>query len=678
MKRFFLTAAAAVAAASFAFHASAGERFDKALSPDKQVLQALNRLTFGPRPGDIEEVQRMGVRKWIDLQLHPERISENPILESRLKPLATLRMDSAEIMKQYPAIPPTAVIRPPVNLNEFLSQDQIRKVMNGTAEERQATLQALDPEKRSKALTVIAPNLLESLPDLKKEAEEARKAQQEEQAKERRRIMPTLADLLNPDQVATAQRGNPEQVAALFDYVEPGKRQQLAAALPPQALTELPEMRKLGLTLKQPQQIILGDLKEGKVFRAVYSNRQLEEVLVDFWFNHFNVFEGKNAMNASERPLLASYERDAIRPHVLGHFKDLLLATARHPAMLLYLDNWSSISPDALEALQAGPFAQPGAGLMQFALRQAHGLNENYGREVMELHTLGVNGGYRQQDVIAVARCFTGWTIKQPNPPPVFAGRVVVNGDFATPPAPVPPAPKPEFVFASFMHDTGEKVVLGNKITAGGENDGLQVINILARHPSTAKFISTELAQRFVADVPPQALVDRMAQTFLKADGDLRAVLETMFNSPEFFSEGAWEAKVKSPLEFVVSAARAMNGEVTDTFTLAQKISDLGEPLYGKLEPTGYPNTGEAWLNTASLLGRMNFATSLVSGQIPGVKLDSSRWDGKDASAIARELLGRDASPQTRETIEKGMEGQEATARLLAGLVISSPDFQRR
>ena len=200
----------------------------------------------------------------------------------------------------------------------------------------------------------------------------------------------------------------------------------------------------------------------------------------------------------------------------------------------------------------------------------------------------------------------------------------------------------------------------------------------MARHPSTAKFISTELAQRFVADVPPQALVDRMAQTFLKADGDLRAVLETMFNSPEFFSEGAWEAKVKSPLEFVVSAARAMNGEVTDTFTLAQKISDLGEPLYGKLEPTGYPNTGEAWLNTASLLGRMNFATSLVSGQIPGVKLDSSRWDGKDASAIARELLGRDASPQTRETIEKGMEGQEATARLLAGLVISSPDFQRR
>jgi len=286
--------------------------------------------------------------------------------------------------------------------------------------------------------------------------------------------------------------------------------------------------------------------------------------------------------------------------------------------------------------------------------RQAHGLNENYGREVMELHTLGVDGGYTQQDVIAVARCFTGWTISKPTT-------------------------KPGFVFASFMHDDGEKVVLGHTIPAGGgEQDGLQAIDILARHPSTAKFISRELAQRFVADDPPPSLVDRMAQTFTKTDGDLRAVLQTMFTSPEFFSEGAWEAKVKSPFEMVVSAVRALGGETTDTYTLAQKIADLGEPLYGKLEPTGYPNTGEGWLSTANLLGRMNFATALASGQIPGVKLDSSRLEGQDAATIAQEVLGRPASAQTLEALAKGLEGKEPSSRMVASLVLSSPDFQRR
>ncbi len=204
------------------------------------------------------------------------------------------------------------------------------------------------------------------------------------------------------------------------------------------------------------------------------------------------------------------------------------------------------------------------------------------------------------------------------------------------------------------------------------------MIDILAHHSSTARFISKELAQRFVADDPPKALVDRMAQMFTKTDGDLRAVLQTMFSSPEFFSEGAWETKVKSPLEMVVSAVRALGGDVTDTFTLVQKIADLGEPLYNKLEPTGYPNTGDAWLNTANLLGRMNFATALASGQIPGVKLDASRLEGKDAVAIAREVLGRDPSAQTLEALTKGLEGKEATPRMVASLVLSSPDFQRR
>jgi uncharacterized protein (DUF1800 family) len=350
------------------------------------------------------------------------------------------------------------------------------------------------------------------------------------------------------------------------------------------------------------------------------------------------------------RAMLTSYERDAIRPHVLGHFKDLLLATARHPAMLWYLDNWESMGTAALDV---GPFAaQP--GLAQQLQRLAHGLNENYGREVMELHTLGVGGGYTQQDVIDVARCFTGWTIAKPST-------------------------APEFVFAAFMHDAGEKIVLGHKIPAGGgEQDGLQVIDILAHHPSTAKFISKELAQRFVADDPPKALVDRMAQTFTKTDGDLRAVMETMFASPEFFSEGAWQVKEKTPLETVVSAIRATQSEAVDTSALAQKVDALGEPLYSKLEPTGYSNSGDVWLNTASQMGRMNFAATLASGQIPGVKLDPSRLSGKDVAMIAHEVLGHDASPETLDALEKGLQGKEFPPRALLGLVLSSPDFQRR
>jgi uncharacterized protein (DUF1800 family) len=392
---------------------------------------------------------------------------------------------------------------------------------------------------------------------------------------------------------------------------------------------------------------VIGDLREAKLYRALDSNRQLEQVLADFWFNHFNIFEGKDRVRA----MLASYERDAIRPHVLGKFKDLLLATARHPAMLLYLDNWQSMSPDVF---QIGPFAPGPFTPAQQLARQAHGLNENYGRELLELHTLGVNGGYTQQDVIAVARCFTGWTIRQPNQ-------------------------KPEFAFAAFMHDTAEKKVLGHLIPAGsGEQDGLQVIDILARHPSTARFISTKLARRFVADDPPPALIDHMARTFTKTDGDLRAVLETMFTSREFFSEAARQAKIKSPLELVVSAARALDAHATDTFTLVQKIADMGEPLYGKESPNGYKDTRDAWLSTAGVMARIEFADALVNGRIPGVPVDSARFAGKDAAAISRELLHRDPSPQTLAAIEQGLQGRQPAPGLIAGLVISSPEFQRR
>ncbi len=654
MKRFALamalTGSAVVAPWVFPRAAQAVGKFETKLPADRQIVQVLNRLTFGPQPGEVEAVRRIGIEKWIDLQLHPERVTENPLLETRLEPYETLRMDSATVLRDYIQPQMTMAIRSP-QLNTLLSQEEIRKVMNGTAEERKTALSALDPVKRGQVLLLMPPTNLASIPEYQKEADNARKAQQEAMQAENRKRNPTLNDLLTFEQIATVTR-HPEQLQALLNDLDPDKRRQVAAAMPPNLIADYPELRREGMRLRQPQQVVSNDLRAGKLLRAAYSNRQLEEVLVDFWFNHFNVYEGKMPLlaNLSYRALLTGYERDAIRPYVLGHFKDMVLAVARHPAMLYYLDNWQSMSPDTDDHMQVGPFARP-FGFQQppqIVNRQPHGLNENYGRELMELHTLGVNGGYTQQDVIEVARCFTGWTVTKPA--------------------------NPEFTFIPFMHDDAEKTVLGHKIAAhGGEKDGLQVIDILTHHPSTAHFISKQLAQRFVADDPPPALVERMAQTFLKTDGDLRAVLQTMFASAEFLSEGAWQAKIKSPFEMVVSAIRATGADTIDTTALAQQISNLGEPLYGKVEPNGYPLTGDAWLGTADLLGRLTFANTLVAGKVPGVKLDSAHWDGKDIAAISRDLLGRDAAPETIAAVSG-----ELPPRSLAVLIIGSPEFNRR
>jgi uncharacterized protein (DUF1800 family) len=663
MKRLVLAiAAAALVVVILPRLGNATGPFDKRLSPEQQIIHALNRLTFGARPGDVEEVRRIGLGKWIALQLHPEQISENPVLDAKLKPLETLRMDLADVVKQYTPGDQSMTMMAPLfqPLNTLLSDEQRRKVMNGTAEERTEVLKALDPDKRKQVLAAVPPNVVSYTPEYKQEAEEAQKMRQEEMQKEARRRNPQLPDLLTPEQIVAARSGDRDQLTALFASLDQDKRGMVASVLPPKSSALVPEFRREGQRRRTPRLVASEDLKEARVFRAIYSNRQLEEVLVDFWFNHFNVDATKNVQQVQNlgHLLIGSYERDAIRPHVLGRFKDLLLATARHPAMLYYLDNWESMAPGSFEV---GPFA-PNRGILNGVAnvilpgpfgRQAHGLNENYGREVMELHTLGVKGGYTQDDVIAVARCFTGWTVRNPE--------------------------NPEFVFAPFMHDFGEKTVLGHKIPAGGgEADGRQVIDILAHHPSTAKFISLELARHFVADDPPQALVDRMAQTFTRTDGDLRAVLETMFGSPEFFSEGAWEAKIKSPLEMVVSTVRALGSEVTDAWTLVQKIADMGEPLYSKLEPNGYPDTGEAWLSTAGLILRMNLPAALAAGQVPGVSADASRWKGMDGPAIARELLGHDASAQTIDTIQTGLQGKDPAPDFIASLILRSPDFERR
>jgi uncharacterized protein (DUF1800 family) len=617
----------------------AAGRFDQKLSKDKQVLHVLNRLAFGPRPGDFERVRSLGAEKWIRQQLQPQLIAENPLVEARLKPLATLQLATWQIYETYqpPATPALAgAVAPRRPLEQLVSPEQFQKLNTGTPEERRAVIGAIPAETVVPVLAELTPKMLEGLPDLQQRSAQAVRQMEAARQLVVRNGLPSLNSLLTPEQQRISRQGTVEERRALIMSFDPATRKQVYRVLPPLALNGIPELQREALAARQPPMFVNNELIESRLYRALYSNRQLEEVLVDFWLNHFNVFNGKGPA----RMLLTSYERDAIRPNVLGKFRDLLLATARHPAMLHYLDNWQSQAPRDDLPPPPNNARRPG-------------LNENYGRELMELHTLGVDGGYTQDDVIAVARAFTGWTIYDVN-------RIA------------------EFQFNPAFHDRKEKKVLGQTIPAGGgEQDGVQVIDILVRHPSTARFISKKLAQRFVADDPPKALVDRMAKTFTATGGDLRAVVEAMLTSREFLSEGAWQAKLKSPLEMVVSAVRALGAEVTETTALAQKIAELGQPLYGKSEPTGYSTTADAWANTAGFLGRMNFAGALAAGQIEGVKVDATQLPIK-GDAAARRLLGASASPATLKQLENGGAGRPLSPVSLAAVVIASPDFQRR
>jgi uncharacterized protein (DUF1800 family) len=629
----------ALLAATQASPLASGNPFDKKLSKDNQVTHVLNRLTFGRRPGDAEHVRRIGIERWIQQQLHPEGIAEHPQLAERLKPFETLRLATWQILEKYQPPVLTPAFRPPPSLNQVLSTEQIQKLTTGTLEERTAIIASIPSDRLPTFLPALSPEMLRGLPALEQQAAQIRKSEVAARTAELQRLNPPITQLLTPEQRRLALQGSPKDKRELLMSFDADKRRQILRQLPPQAVADLPELRREALVARQPQQFVNQELIEGRILRALYSSRQLEEVLVDFWLNHFNVFNGKGPA----RVLLTSYERDAIRPHIFGRFHDLLLATARHPAMLYYLDNWMSRVPrDDLPA-----FAPPGG-----PQPPRQGLNENYGRELLELHTLGVDGGYTQDDVIAAARCFSGWTIYDVN---TFA----------------------EFQFNPAMHDRKQKVVLGHTIAAGGgEQDGLQVIAILARHPSTARFISRKLARRFVADVPPQSLVDRIAATFTRTDGDLRAVLETMFTSREFLSEGAWQSKLKSPMELVISAARAIDADVTDAGALAQHIADLGQPLYGKTEPTGYPDTMAAWANSAGFLGRMNFASALTNGRVAGANIDTARLPRHPRAAM--ELLGTGASRAALETALGNVGEKELPPGTLAALVIASPDFQRR
>src|SRR5688572_16322614 len=415
--------------------------------------------------------------------------------------------------------------------------------------------------------------------------------------------------------------------------------------------------------LQRPQRI-LSELQASRILRAVYSERQLNEVMVDFWTNHFNVFANKGA----DRWLLPAYDRDTIRPHAMGKFSTLLQATAQSPAMLFYLDNFQSVSPNAsrgrAQVMMDAPLQQP-----------RRGINENYARELMELHTLGVDGGYTQKDVQEVARCFTGWTIFQPR-----GGAAAVNalrGEAARRVAGT-------FFFNARAHDDGEKVVLGNKIPAGGGfNDGLKVLDILARHQSTAKFIATKLVRHFVADNPPPALVNRVAAAFTKSDGDIRETLKAIFFSNEFNSPEAYRAKVKRPFELAISAIRVLGAETNGGPGTHQWIARMGEPLYGYQAPTGYSDAAETWVNTGGLLERMNFGLALAGNRIAGTKVDlapivkENTEKKKLVGESLKLILAGDVSAATRATLLKQVDQSDPITKVV-GLILGTPEFQRQ
>ncbi len=563
-------------------------RWKEPLSPDEEIAQLLSRITFGARPGDFERVRTMGVKTFLDEQLHPENIDDAAV-EARVASLPTLAMSPEELYENYP---------PP----------------------KQAT--------NSRA----------------------------QQAK------------TQPPQSAKSPGGE------MTSKSQPGP--QIA-------------------NLQGPQRVI-SELAQEEVLRAVYSNRQLQELMVQFWMNHFNIF----ALKGADRWLTTSFERDTIRPDAMGKFEDLLVATAESPAMLFYLDNWLSSTPNPAKQ---GQFARPRPRNMNATLRpighpgywpprnlpgtasrpprtrpaqgqqnrNRRGVNENYAREVMELHTLGVQGGYTQKDVIEVARCLTGWTIDRPR-----------KGG--------------EFIFRPRMHDFGEKFVLGKKIRAGrGMEDGVQVLHMLAHHPATAQFISVKLCRRFVADDPPLALIDRAAKTFLRTDGDIRQVLQTILTSPEFNSQAAYRAKVKSPLELVASSIRGIGGETDAGLPLLRMIARMGQPMFQYQAPTGFPDRASTWINSGSLLTRINFATLLAGNRIPGTQVDLEGLVPPSAAAqtvfvvtLATRLVGGELTPPTRDAImaslgpEAGqVAGETPPARqwaTAAGLLLASPEFQRR
>ena len=622
------------------------------LTDEQRALHALNRLTFGPRPGDLQKVMDMDVNDWIEQQLHPEEISDS-VLDGKLGLFRTLKMSTRDMVQTFPN-------------NNLVKAAAEGKIPLPT-----------DPMKRS-----IYEVQISILAERQKQDQLARDGKAPD-ADTKARI-----DKQNQDAVATQADG----ILALSKE----KRMEAILAMPPderrlfvtnirgpqrdRLLADLPsDQREYFLAMNGPVGVVINELQQAKLLRALYSERQLQEVMTDFWFNHFNIYLNKDA----DQYLVTAYERDVIRAHALGKFKDLLVATAQSPAMLFYLDNWLSMGPKSPAALAANK-GKPGQAILGQAVP---GLNENYGRELMELHTLSVNGGYTQHDVTELTRVLTGWTIQ-----PLEQGTA--------------------FQFDPKKHDPGDKIVLGQTIPENGINEGMQVLDMLAHHPNTAKFIAKKLAMRFVADEPPPALVDRLAQKFLSTDGDIREVLRTLFKSPEFWSAKAYRAKVKTPFEFIISSLRATGTDLNNPGPMVGILNKMGMPLYQMVPPTGYSMTASTWMNSEALIDRMNYALALSNGQVGGTNFDAGRLlalgtltsrgfprpnpadsesgRGQETALLLLEnaLLNGEVSATTQKAIRRQLDDPQVAAHALddpkrtlntmTALVIGSPEFQHR
>ena len=620
------------------------------LRGDERILHALNRFTFGVRPGDLEAVRAMGLGKWFAQQLHPERI-ENGELESRLAEFPAMQWKTEDLLYRLPSgaiIRQTAAGKLPMPEGGALHAvytDEIARY-----EERQQKKEEKKPE-----LAVVASSAGMQARGMKGDA--AGMAQDGGPS--------TAGDGAQMNTMAGADQAAPPE-----PQIPPGQIEHILALAPQQRVVRLagmqqpdldvfrkalkgpqraaliagmnPAQKELVAALESPNRVVAEELAAQRLTRDIYSNAQLQEVMTDFWLNHFNVYLRKN----EETPYyLVSYERDVIRPLALGKFEDLLEATAHSPAMLLYLDNSSSIGPDSISAEKA----KMAAARKPDAQKKApEGLNENYARELMELHTLGVNGGYKQADVTQVARVFTGWTVDRPQR----------GGGFK---------------FDENRHEPGAKKVLGKKIKEHGELEGREVLHMLASRPATAKFISRKLAIRFVGDEPPQALVDRMAASYMSSGGSVTAVLQTLFHSPEFWSDKAYRGKVKTPIEYVVSAARASGASTDNLQPLANALRDMGMPLYGAVPPTGYKWEASDWVSTGALVNRMNFALSLAGNRLPGVNVTLAAQAEPKATRIDDGATQRTATQDAGSSSATGIvpapeaEEQRLEALLIAG-----------
>jgi uncharacterized protein (DUF1800 family) len=630
------------------------------LNDRQRALHALNRLTFGPRPGDVEAVLAKGIDEWVEDQLHPESIDDSA-LNNQLGAYASTRMTSKQLAQQFPS---DGVIRQVIAGKRPMPTDPAQKLIYAVNVARlQQQNQAAKAAATNTADAVTKPDAAK--PDAANErmapdAIEPADAKEVTPQDQARAIADSLLAMPKNKRLESLENDPPDTLINFMNQLRGDQRDRLMADF------SGPE-REAARALAGPQGVVTSELQQAKIMRAVYSQRQLQEVMTDFWINHFNVFIFKDRCPY----YMTAYERDVIRPKAFGKFYDLLLATAQSPAMLMYLDNWLSMGAHSQAAGKNGQ----------------NGLNENYGREVMELHTLGVDGGYSQNDVTELARVLTGWTIAQPD-------------DGGT------------FLFDPKRHEPGIKTVLGQKFYEAGSDEGIRALDMLAHSPATAQFISRSIAIRFVSDDPPASLVNRMAETFKSTDGDIREVLRTMLKSPEFWSPKVYRAKLKTPLEFVISSVRASGTNVTAPDAILGVLNQMGMQPYGMAVPTGYSMKKETWETEGALLARINFATALTQGKVSGTQFEpanlitlgivrssespktkvvlAQKHTGLDfaIALIEDAILQGELSAKDEAIIQKQMQepdvqrqlaaSPENALRLVSGYVLASPDFQQR